>query len=31
MADRVYTNYLTADEEDRIRQAYGPNSSGWSS
>jgi FAD/FMN-containing dehydrogenase len=25
MADRVYVNYLSADEEDRIRQAYGPN------
>jgi hypothetical protein len=25
MANRVYVNYLSADEEDRIRQAYGPN------
>ena len=25
MANRVYVNYLAADEEDRIRQAYGPN------
>jgi FAD/FMN-containing dehydrogenase len=25
MADRSYTNYLSADDHDRIRQAYGPN------
>jgi FAD/FMN-containing dehydrogenase len=25
MADRSYTNYLSADDYDRIRQAYGPN------
>lgn len=25
MADRVYTNYLPADEHDRVRQAYGVN------
>jgi FAD/FMN-containing dehydrogenase len=25
MADRSYTNYLSADDYDRVRQAYGPN------
>jgi FAD/FMN-containing dehydrogenase len=25
MADRSYTNYLPADDYDRVRQAYGPN------
>ena len=25
MADRSYTNYLPADDHDRVRQAYGPN------
>jgi FAD/FMN-containing dehydrogenase len=25
MADRSYTNYLSADDHDRVRQAYGPN------
>jgi FAD/FMN-containing dehydrogenase len=25
MADRVYVNFLSADDDDRIRQAYGPN------
>ena len=25
MADRSYTNYLSADAYDRVRQAYGPN------
>ncbi|HEV7527576.1 MAG TPA: FAD-binding oxidoreductase [Solirubrobacteraceae bacterium] len=25
MADRAYVNYLSADDDDRIRQAYGPN------
>jgi FAD/FMN-containing dehydrogenase len=25
MAERVYVNYLSADEDDRVRQAYGPN------
>jgi FAD/FMN-containing dehydrogenase len=25
MADRAYTNYLSADDYDRVRQAYGPN------
>jgi hypothetical protein len=25
MADRSYTNYLTADDHDRVRQAFGPN------
>jgi FAD/FMN-containing dehydrogenase len=25
MADRAYTNYLSADAHDRVRQAYGPN------
>jgi FAD/FMN-containing dehydrogenase/pimeloyl-ACP methyl ester carboxylesterase len=25
MADRSYTNYLTADDHDRLRQAFGPN------
>jgi FAD/FMN-containing dehydrogenase len=25
MADRFYTNYLPADDYDRVRQAYGPN------
>jgi FAD/FMN-containing dehydrogenase len=25
MADRSYVNYLSADDDDRIRQAYGPN------
>jgi FAD/FMN-containing dehydrogenase len=25
MADRSYTNYLSADAHDRVRQAYGPN------
>jgi FAD/FMN-containing dehydrogenase len=25
MSNRVYVNYLSADEDDRIRQAYGPN------
>jgi FAD/FMN-containing dehydrogenase len=24
-ADRVYVNYLSADEDDRVHQAYGPN------
>jgi FAD/FMN-containing dehydrogenase len=25
MADRSYTNYLSADDHDRVRQAFGPN------
>jgi FAD/FMN-containing dehydrogenase len=25
MADRSYTNYLSADDHDRVAQAYGPN------
>ena len=25
MADRSYTNYLSADDYHRVRQAYGPN------
>jgi FAD/FMN-containing dehydrogenase len=25
MADRSYTNYLSADDHDRVRHAYGPN------
>jgi FAD/FMN-containing dehydrogenase len=25
MADRSYTNYLSADDYGRVRQAYGPN------
>jgi FAD/FMN-containing dehydrogenase len=25
MADRSYTNYLSADDYDRARQSYGPN------
>jgi FAD/FMN-containing dehydrogenase len=25
MADRSYTNYLPADDHDRVRQAFGPN------
>jgi FAD/FMN-containing dehydrogenase len=25
MADRAYTNYLAADDHDRVRQAFGPN------
>jgi FAD/FMN-containing dehydrogenase len=25
MADRSYTNYLSADDYDRVRQAFGPN------
>ena len=25
MADRSYTNYLSAEDHDRVRQAYGPN------
>jgi FAD/FMN-containing dehydrogenase len=25
MADRSYTNYLAADDHDRVRQAFGPN------
>jgi FAD/FMN-containing dehydrogenase len=25
MADRSYTNYLTAEDHDRVRQAFGPN------
>jgi FAD/FMN-containing dehydrogenase len=25
MAERVYVNYLSHDEEERVRQAYGPN------
>ena len=25
MAGRAYTNYLSADDYDRVRQAYGPN------
>ena len=25
MADRSYMNYLSADDYDRVRQAYGPN------
>ncbi len=25
MADAVYVNYLSADEPDRVRAAYGPN------
>jgi FAD/FMN-containing dehydrogenase len=25
MADRSYTNYLSADDYDRVRHAYGPN------
>jgi FAD/FMN-containing dehydrogenase len=25
MADRAYVNYLSADDDERIRQAYGPN------
>jgi hypothetical protein len=25
MADRAYTNYLPADDHERVRQAYGPN------
>jgi FAD/FMN-containing dehydrogenase len=25
MADRSYTNYLSADDYDRVREAYGPN------
>jgi FAD/FMN-containing dehydrogenase len=25
MSDRSYTNYLSADDYDRVRQAYGPN------
>jgi FAD/FMN-containing dehydrogenase len=24
-ADRSYTNYLSADDYERVRQAYGPN------
>ena len=31
MADRSYTNYLSADDYDRVRQAYGPNYDGSSS
>ena len=25
MADRSYTNYLPAEDHDRVRQAFGPN------
>jgi FAD/FMN-containing dehydrogenase len=25
LAERSYTNYLSADDHDRVRQAYGPN------
>jgi FAD/FMN-containing dehydrogenase len=25
MAKRAYVNYFSADDDDRIRQAYGPN------
>jgi hypothetical protein len=25
MVDRSYTNYLSADDHDRVRQAFGPN------
>jgi hypothetical protein len=31
MADRCYTNYLSADDHHRVTQAYGPTSNGWSS